>query len=254
VAQNNHPSIFAVEEPIRQNLGLALRSEESYADLSNELYRRAGERDSSVPEYAVDTTDSAEFEFNDDGTVYHQALPFTARTMYVLNTSSSAFSVTFETRRKLVIPAGFIGAIPVPSTQRVMVQSTAALNVSTLILNFYMERYRPTLIGSGNVMFYPQAIGAANTAPVTVMGASGPTATQLVIARGTRTGVTIFNMDNFSKIALGRDNTVTFPTTTTTGTFGVIPPQGSVTLTYLGAIWFIADSGTPLIGAWDEYN
>lgn len=92
----------------------------------------------------------------------------------------------------------------------------------------------------------PQPKGSTNASPS--QGTVTTSAASLIAARATRTGVAIKNTDSTNTIYIGLNASVTssngYP----------ITPGASEVFTYVGAIFAISGSGSPVAGIWDEYN
>lgn len=89
------------------------------------------------------------------------------------------------------------------------------------------------------------AKGAANSS---VLRATASTsAATLAVARATRSGILIRNLDAAITIYVG-------PATVTSGNGFPILPGESCPFSWVGLIQVIAASGTPAYASWDEYN
>lgn len=174
-----------------------------------------------------------------------------ARTLLVDNPSGYLLQESVTQR---YIPPGVFG-YPIPCYPAVdaprFVVVTGASEACTLVCVATEREYESgASVGDGGPFAGGlQPIGARNAFGSQVTGTAGPAATQLVAARTTRTGLTIYNNDTVANIALGGNLLITFATA-----FREIPPGGSMTITYYGPVFFIADVGTPVVGYWEEWN
>lgn len=233
------PRFYDDELLTADNPGQSLLDEPEYREQAAILHRKLEQPDFEVPSY----DDGAELTFIADMTVQYHTLRYRCRFMYIQNLTPASFTLTYDNGRTFPIPPGMIGGVPLPETARLKVQSETAesgeLSI-TLFIHRPAQQYFASISSTASV----SPVGTGNAVTGQVTGLAGPAVTTLAGYRATRTGITIVNEDT----AIGVRMYVG-------GVAGLLLQAGaSVVLTYRGSIQFLANSGTPNVSFWDEYN